>query len=819
MPQDYRRNFAKSVLATLLSLLLAGGQMFVPAAQAQSRRVSNARRVTKTKAKPPRVPRRLTAARHVAPTPAPRTEEEPEEIREDVEGRQHWFVYERSYPFDEMPVEGRREAWEASLTFNLEAEATIPTWQALGPKPTRSDLYENWGDTSGRINAIAISPADPRIVLLGGSTGGVWRSEDGGETFQPVSDDQVDLAVGYLAFAPSQPNIVYAGMGDAHGGYNGSGVLRSTDAGKTWTRVNNATLPAPGRIFRLEVDPNDPNRVYVAQFAYQSGNDLFAGGVFVSTDGGVNWTRTLFGLPRDLVIHPTNPRTLYVGLNRVDRPANQAAGLYRSTDGGDTWERIYTSPYATTQDIRVAVTPADPNRIYVYLGGLPQGSTAREIRLTTSRDGGASWETRRLNEVVDAGQFGYNTYFYVDPAQADTLYIGSRDVYKSVNGGVNWTNLNNSFSVSGRYNPLVSNAHPDQHSLAFLPGNSNVLFIGNDGGLYKSEDAGRTFRSKNQTLSLSQFVGLAIDPRNPHISLAGAQDNGTQMRMPNGEWEEIISGDGGQCAFSPTDPDLLFTTYVQGTIFRFRRGAFNGTVGSERIFGEFGTPRVRFYPPFASTRDGRLYFGSWRLFLSRNQGTTWYTPGWAVDLTRSASDTINALGVSDVNPKVIYTGSTQGRVMVTQDDGETWRDITDGLPNRVIKSIVTDPNNPAIAYLTVSGYRSGHVFKTTNYGANWQDISGNLPDIPANALVLDPLTSGTMYVGTDIGVFRSSNDGQTWELLNRGMPPVIVTALAVHPSGIVQAATYGRGVYEIDVRPTSTVEANAPAQTTKKAHP
>ena len=272
------------------------------------------------------------------------------------------------------------------------------------------------------------------------------------------------------------------------------------------------------------------------------------------------------------------------------------------------------------------------------------------------------------------------------------------------------------------------------------------------------------------------------------------------MRLPNGEWEEIISGDGGLCAFSPLDPALFFTTYVQGALYRFRRGTFVGEFGNQRLFGETSAARIRFYPPFTSTRDGRLYFGSWRLFISRNQGDTWYTPGWAVDLTRSATDSINTIGVSDINPDVIYTGSAQGRVMVTQDGGGSWRDITDGLPNRVIKSIATDPSNPARAYLTVSGYRSGHVFKTTDYGTTWQDISGNLPDIPANALVFDPLNPKLIYVGTDIGVFRSTNDGQAWELLNRGMPPVVVMALAAHPSGIIQAATYGRGVYELDLR-------------------
>ncbi len=799
----------------LLSLVLALVNPLFSETYAQAPRATQQKRAGKTKPKATHPQRSLLASlRKHAVTPMPRTEETAAENYEDVEGRQQWFVYERSYPFAEIPAEGRREAWDATATFNLEADGVIPTWKSIGPKPTRSDLYANWGDTSGRLNSIAISPANPNIVLVGGSTGGIWRSEDAGNTFTPVSDDQIDLAVGYLAFAPSNPNIVYAGMGDAHGGYNGSGVLRSTDAGKTWTRVNNQTLPAPGRIFRVGVDPNDPNRVYVAQYAYASGNDLFAGGFFYSTDGGVNWKRTLFGLPRDLVLHPTNPQIIYVGMVRVDRPVSQPAGLYRSTDGGETWERIYSSPYSSTQDLRVAVTPADPNRVYVYLGGVPEGSTAREIRLTTSLDGGTSWTTRRLNEVVDAGQFGYNTYFYADPANANTLYVGSRDVYKSTDGGAAWTNLNNSFSITGSYNPLRSNAHPDQHSLAFSPGNSNVIFIGNDGGLYKSEDAGKTFKSKNQTLSLSQFVGLAIDPRNPKVSLAGAQDNGTQLRMENGEWEEIISGDGGQCVFSPTLPDVIFTSYIFGVIYRFTPTSAR-QVASERIFGEFSTPRVRFYPPFTSTRDGRLYFGSWRLFISRNQGDTWYTPGWATDLTRNASDTINAIGVNDANSDVIYTGSTQGRVMVTRDSGNRWNDITAGLPNRVIKSIVTDPGNPAIAYLTVSGYRSGHVFKTTDYGVNWQDISANLPDIPTNALVLDPLAANTFYAGTDIGVFRSSNGGQSWELLNRGIPPVIVMALATHPSGIIQAATYGRGVYEINVQTTLT-DSQAPSSTHKE---
>ena len=612
------------LLISLLCLSLGGVLAFAPPTQAH--RAADKQRITKSKPTA-RHRARVSKTRKLAQIPAPRIEEDAAERSEfeDVEGRQQWFSFERSYPFAEMPANGRREAWESIAANNLAAtsEAVISRWNHLGPMPTRSNLYANWGDTSGRINAIAISPADPRIVLVGASTGGVWRSEDSGETFKPVSDDQIDLAVGYLAFAPSNPNVVYAGMGDAHGSYNGSGVLRSTDAGKTWTRVNNNSLPTPGRIIRLEVDPSDAKRVYVAQYTFLSGNSSIASGFYYSTDGGVNWKPTLFGLPRDLVINPANPKTIYVGMARVDQPGNLPAGLYRSTDSGETWSLVYTSPYSTTGDIRVAISAANANRIYVFLGEPRNSASSQEIRLAISQDGGQTWESSRLNNRVDNGQFGYNTYFYADPVQADTLYIGTRDVYKSTNGGVTWANLNNNFNLRNQYDPYRSNVHPDQHSLAFLPGNSNVIFIGNDGGLYKSTDAGKTFQAKNQTLSLSQFVGIAINPNDARLTLVGAQDNGTQMRMATGRWEEIISGDGGQCIFSPTDPSLLFTTYVRGDIYRFRQVAFNSQVGSQPIFGEFNTARIQFYPPLTGTRDGRLYFGSWRLFISRNQGTSW----------------------------------------------------------------------------------------------------------------------------------------------------------------------------------------------------
>ncbi len=802
-----QKNKYRNLFTTgFLSLLLVFGSVINFTADIQAKPQTS--KTTKAKNKAPHFNKKTVAKlqknlKKLAPK-IDDDEKEPQasEAGEDPDARQKWFTFERTYPFDSIPADARREAFDSIAQNSFEAAAALPTWRSIGPTPSYSAFPNNWGFTSGRINSVAVSPANPNIILVGASTGGVWRSTDGGQSFNPTTDDQVDLAVGYIAFAPSDPNIVYAGMGDAQGGYNGNGVLKSTNAGKTWQRVSNSSLPAPGRIFRLEVDPNNPNRVYVAQYAFANTttNQLFSSGFLLSEDGGVTWKNTLRGLPRDLAISPANPQIIYVTMVRVDPAGSGSPGLYRSQDGGLTWASVYTSPYPLgIADIRVAVTPAASNRVYVYSGG-GNASGLLELRLATSNDNGTTWSSRILDGLIDSGQIGYNTYIYADPANASTLYIGTRDVFKSTDAGATWKNLNNNFTLSNAYQPTKSNAHPDQHALTFLPGNSNVVFIGNDGGLYKSSNGGTTFTSLNLTLSLSQIVGMDISPFDPTATLIGTQDNGTQLRFDDGTWGEIVSGDGGDALFSRSNPNLIFTSYIYGTVFRidFEKGT-GAQITNQQIFGELTSQRINFYPPIVGTKNGRLYVGSWRLFISRNNGSTWYTPGWTSDLTKGSSDTINAIGVSDLISDVIYTGSSQGRVSVTKDSGENWADITAGLPNRTIKSITTDPKNPAIAYLTVSGFASGHVFKTTNYGTSWADISGNLPNIPTSAFIFDPVNAGTIYVGTDIGAFRSTDDGKSWEPVNKGIPPVVITKLVSHPSGIIQAATYGRGVYELNV--------------------
>jgi photosystem II stability/assembly factor-like uncharacterized protein len=741
-----------------------------------------------------------------------REEEGAGEEEGNVEERNDWFFYQRAYPFGSIPDNARRKAWESTGRGKIETaslRASISGWSSIGPSPTHSAFLGNWGVTSGRINAIAVSPVNINLILLGSATGGIFRSIDGGNSFVPVSDNQVDLAVGSLAFSKSNPQIVYAGMGDPKGGYYGSGVLKSTDAGQTWRRVNDASLPSPGNVAKIEVDPVNPNRLYLAQYAKLVDTRRVASGFFFSTDGGTSWTKTLSGLTRDVVLDAANPKILYVGMSRVDVPAGTSAGVYRSTDEGLTFERIFTSPYNLNQttDMRLAVTPAHPQTIYAYTGGT-EGSTVG-VRVVASTDGGATW-TNQGSNGIDPNQFAYNTYIFADPTNASTVYVGSRDVFKSTDGGATWTNKTKNFRESGNnwsYEPRGSNSHSDQHSLAFIGNSGDNILIGNDGGLSVSSDGGDHFTSLNTTLNLSMFVSMAVHPTNSAISYGGTQDNGTQRRLANtNQWQEFATGDGGKVVINPVDPSMVFTTYVRGTIYRF----FNDTANYDHQIAfnsTFQEPengsRIAFYAPFTSNGlDATLYFGSYRLFISTDSGNSWNAPAGELDLTKgitaNGTDLLTAIGVGPANTKFIYTGSRQGRVMVSTNAGKGWTDATVGLPDRSVTNIIVNPANSLIAYITFSGFNTGHIFKTTNGGVNWSDISANLPDIPANALLIDPKSNTTLYAGTDIGVFLSTNGGTSWQPFNEGLPPVIVTSFSAQKNGLIQIGTYGRGAFEFN---------------------
>lgn len=817
---DFRKH-CYLAFVLLIAALCYSSIFFVESGDAQSMKSTGSKgSKTTVRSRVPKLSKkrvtRKTRDKHAA-----REENEPrEDEADDPEARANWFWFQRMFPFNEIAPDARQRAWDSLPKRDKDAKVLAGTiWYPIGPAPTTDDFFNNTGFVSGRINSIAVSPANNQIVLIGSASGGIWRSTDGGASFTPVSDDQVDLAVATIAFAPGNPSIVYAGMGDPDHGYFGTGVLRSSDAGATWTKVSNGTL-TKGLSIKILVDPADSNRVYLAQYNVVDvyTNVTFISGVYVSTDGGVNWNRTLNCLPRDLAMHPTNSQILYAG---VQFRTGDQPGLYKSTDSGQTWTNVYASPYTSvqdaTKDFKVATTPASPNRVYIYYG--TRTTTPFEVRLEMSDDAGQTFTSRGVISAnqIDAGQFGYNTYLVASPTSADTVYVGARDMFRSTNGGLTFTNLTNSWAppyTSNIYQPSKQKVHSDHQAFAFEPGSGSTFYAGSDGGLWKTTNSGSTFTSLNASLSLTQFVALSLHPTDATRTYGGAQDTGTQRREAGtSNWTDFSGGDGGQIVINVLNPAMVFDSYIRGRIYRDLNNTqtFSGTIADPDSFGESLTsPRILAYPPIVGNGvDARLYVGTWRLFICSDCDNTsklyhtgnppnWFAPGGFTDLTNGGSDVLSTIAVARSNTNIIYTGSRGGRVMMSTNGGADWNNITSSpLPTRSITNITVSPTNANLVYLTVSGYGSGHVFRSTNGGANWTDISNNLPNIPTSAFLIDPLDASVLYAGTDIGVFRSTDSGATWTVFNNNLPPVPVIAFAAQASGLIQIATYGRGAYEL----------------------
>ena len=715
----------------------------------------------------------------VVPHPAP---------HEQGRLREQWMFEQRAYPFDSIPADARRKALQEverdRARIGVNANAGTMTWRAIGPLPVET----NWpfGVVTGRVKALAISPLDSNILLAGSSSGGIWRSTNGGQSFSPVSDDHADLAVGAIVFAPSNPNIVYAAMGSD---FLGTGVLRSDNGGVTWRLVSGSSYGTRGTAPRLIVHPSNPNRLWVAQYSRLDAQGVIrSSGVLYSEDGGATWRSLLSGLATDLVNLPGSSSMFLAGMYRVDGGGGNP-GIYRSTNGGGTWSSTLDLGSETYGYPRIAVSPASPTRTYAHI--FSSGPAGEKARFYVSNDSGGSWQETPAIALAQES----SVFVAADPRNASVVYVGMRDLYKSIDGGQTFMNVTRGYSVTGKFDPRQSTSHVDQHAMAFHPQEPSTLFLGNDGGFFRSRDAALTFESLSGTLPLVQAYGIAAHPTNPTTIFLGTQDNGLERRQGNGPWRELITGDYGSILFDARDSEKIVANYVYGYILGFASSGdvYRETLSTNATFGEPERPRISFIAPFEHARaTNTLYFGTYRLFLSRDFGTTWSAPAGTLDLTKGTTDRLYAIGLSASNPNVIYTGSQRGRVMLTRDEGLTWTDVTGTLPNRTVRAIAVDPGNPEVAYVGFSGYVTDHVFVTRNGGASWEKLAPGLPDIPVNALLIRP---GLLYAGTDIGVFRW--DGTAWQYFNDGMPPVIVTDFDVTADGRILAATHGRGAYEL----------------------
>ena len=710
-----------------------------------------------------------------------------------------WFFMQRAFPFGKINhtayVSSQKTA--RKLKKQKQNEKGTGLWELAGPL-----------NIGGRISDVAMPENDLQTIYIGAANGGIFKSEDAGNNWNPVFDETLSLSIGDIAIAPSNPEIIYVGTGEANAGggslaYDGVGIYKSEDAGNSWEFVG---LEDSRNIGRIVVHPTNPDVVYVAAMG-----NLFANsserGVFKTTDGGQNWENVLFISDStgaiDIVIHPENPDTLYAAMwERVRRPDRRSyggttCGIYKTSDGGNSWAELSNglpSPSSDVGRIGIDISKSEPNVLYAIYAD----KTGYFNGIYKTTNDGTSWSQTNDGSLSGAYQ-SYGWWFgriSVDPNNSDIAYVIAFDIYKTSNGGNSYTNISE------------GDVHVDQHSLYSHPLNSDFLVLGNDGGLYISQNGGNSWTWKNN-LPITQFYTCEADYQFPERLYGGAQDNGTNRTMTGDpdDWESIYWGDGFYVLVDPENNNYVYAEYQYGNLARSVNGgdsfssAMSGINSSDRK--NWNTPVV-----FDPSNPSVLYYGSQQVYKSTNKAASWSSV--SPDLTNGEGSgnltygTITTLAVSPINPELIYAGTDDGNVWVKESGSSDWEFISSELPVRWVTRVATDPYDEETAYVSFSGYRYDeflpHIFKTTDKGQSWEDISGNLPEAPINDIIPDPEQDSTLYIATDVGVFVTRDDGISWELIGSNLPTVPVMDLKLHnPTRKLIAATFGRSMYAYDL--------------------
>lgn len=698
----------------------------------------------------------------------------------------------------------------------LEDRTLLSTWASKGPGPILNGAPG--GDpSSGRIAALAADPTDPNTIYIAAAGGGVWKTTDAGTTWMPLTDAQQTLFMGAIALAPSNPTTIYAGTGEADNSgdsFYGRGVLKSTDAGASWTLLGNAQFDRKA-ISQIMVSPTDPNTVYVAVggLSGTAGNIGSGGtGIWKSTDGGTTWVNTTTRISTtaafsDLAMDPLDAQTLYAGVGFLY--GSTANGVYKTVNGGASWSLLSGGlPNGTSVGTtKIAIAPSDPQTVYVSIAGSGVGSAFGSLfQMMKTVDGGASWTSLTTTPNYMLSQGWYDSTLAVDPLSADTVYAGggSVNIIRSLDGGATWSNIG-----AGSHTP-----HEDHHGVGFDA--AGRLLDGNDGGVWRldNQDPIR-WANLNGNLQITQFYSVALHPTNAAIIYGGSQDNGTDKTTGSAAWTEVFGGDGAEVQIDFNSPQTVYQETQQlgagtaGSGF-LRRSDNAGTFWTPKTSGIAPSDPSNFYIPYVMdpSNSSRLLLGTNRVYETTNRADDWSpisTPnanGWV------GSDAIDSLAAAPNDPDTIYVSAggdlgfgTRWRIFVTTNHGASWSQRNLPVGGR-INELQVDPANSQIAYAVRNVFNGGHVFRTTNGGQSWVDISGNLPNLPTYAIALG---AGILYVGTDDGVYFSNNVGASWSHLGDGLPHAQVRELVLNTTlGILAAATHGRGVWELSVGSVAT---------------
>jgi photosystem II stability/assembly factor-like uncharacterized protein len=702
---------------------------------------------------------------------------------------------------------------KSKISFDKNLYKAMP-WRSIGP-------YRG-----GRSIAVAGHPDQPYTFYFGSTGGGVWKSSDGGMMWTNVSDGFFKTgAVGAIAVAASDPNVIYAGMGETciRGNMSyGDGVYRSLDAGKTWTNMG---LKETQFIGRMAIHPKNPDLVYVAAMGQIFGTNKERG-VFRSTDGGHSWKNILFKDERtgavDILIDPNNSRVIYAALWEAYRnpwgmsSGGPGSGLYKSTDGGDSWTDITRNPgmpKGLVGKIGIAVSPVQADRVWAIVEN-ENGGVFR------SDDAGQTWQ--RVNDERSLRQRAwYFSEIYADTKNPETVYVLNVEFHKSMDGGKTFK--------------TVSSHHGDYHDLWIDPNNSERMVIGNDGGAEVTYNGGKTWTEESQ--ATAQFYHVVADNQFPYHLYGAQQDNSTieitsrtsGAGIGSKDWHASAGGESGYVVVNPEKPYITYGGSYQGYFTKLNYKTDqekNIDVWPDNGIGS-GAEALKYrfqwtYPIMISPHDPNvIYAAAQCVFRSTNDGMSWETI--SPDLTRNDTtkqkssggpitkdntsveyyNTIFSLAESPVQKGVLWAGSDDGLVHVSRDNGATWQNVTPKeLPESLVSIIEASPFDAGTAYAAVTRYKLNdfhpYLFKTADFGKSWTKITNGLPDNDYTRVIReDPNRKGLLYAGTETGVYVSWNGGDSWQSLQLNLPVVPIHDLIVHEKDLI-AATHGRSFWILD---------------------
>jgi photosystem II stability/assembly factor-like uncharacterized protein len=707
-------------------------------------------------------------------TPSPNEEENAEEGGYQQFKRWEAFMEQRTFPTGILPspeiLYNEFNKYKAAKK-NSTPEITSANWSFIGPHVIPSS-----GGGSGRINCMIISPADTNTIWVGAACGGLWKTTDGGNTWTTNTDLLPSLSISDIVIDPTNPSIMYLATGDKYGiyyqyevwGHYSAGVLKSTDGGATWFQTGlNYTLENNTIIQRLIHDSTSPNTLYAATNV----------GIYKTTDGGANWTNIRAGKYYDIEFKPDNHAIVY---------ASDSIGFLRSTNSGGSFN--YIAGINATGRSTIAVTPANPNVVYVWaVGG----------GFNYSNNAGVSF-TPRANPSSQAGPYGYYDYVLdVSPVNENILFAGGLETARSTNGGTSWT------TVSDWSNYSATNyVHADNHDLKFMPGSSTIIFSANDGGLFKSTNQGNTWTDLSGGIDIKQYYRITCSALTPYLMFAGAQDNGTDKITGLNTAEQVMGADGEDCLIDYTDDNIVFASSQGGNFYKSTDGgnSFYGiNIGSG---GDWTTPII-----MDANNHNIMYSGYQSIYKSTDNGENWNVLPGSFDGTDFYS-----LEISNSNSQVIYA-ATFGNIYRTTNGGNTWTNITGSLPvgGAAISGIAINGSDPNIAWVTFSGFYSGQkVYMTVNGGSSWTNISGTLPNIPVNCVEYQNGSNDIVYIGTDLGMFYMDATMNDWVSYNTDLPNVIINDLEItYAISKIRAGTFGRGIWESDLQSSTLMALDA----------